>query len=193
MPIPDQLNRALERIAAAVSPSGAKWLVGGSTGLLLRGLELSAPPRDLDIYADDEAARTIHAALASYAVDDQGLSVSPIYRSLLSHYDIHGVQVELVGGFVVESGPDRYAVEVEAVLEPLKLTVEAGAYAVGVVPLAHELWFNVLRARPDRTEPIGRRIREERELHLDAVRLIAERNRFSAALQEQAAQWLTVN
>jgi hypothetical protein len=192
-PMSRPLGRALEAIAGAVAPTGAKWLVGGSTGLLLRGIELPAPPRDLDIYADDEAAQAIHAALRPFAVDEQQLSVSPIYRSLLSHYDIEGVQVELVGGFVVASGAERYAVEVEDVLEPMRTTIEVGAQTVGVVPLAHEFWFNVLRARRDRTELIGRRIREELALHLDALDLIVSRNRFSAALQDQASRILTAN
>ncbi|QHT60525.1 hypothetical protein GXP70_11660 [Paenibacillus lycopersici] len=188
--IADPLLKALAVIAGRTAGTGAQWLVGGSSGLLLRGLELPSPPRDLDLYADDEAAKTIHQALLSYAIDEQQVSVSPIYRSLLSHYVIEGVQVELVGGFVVASGSDRYAVEVEEVLGPLRLTVAAGPHEVGVVPLAHELWFNVLRARDDRTELIGRRLAEEPALHLDAVRQIASRNKFSDELQRRIAPFL---
>ncbi|NBD22595.1 nucleotidyltransferase family protein [Paenibacillus glycinis] len=191
--IGEPLGRALEVIAGAVSRDRAKWLIGGSTGLLLRGLALPSPPRDLDLYADDEAARTLHAALRPFAVDEQQLSVSPIYRSLLSHYDIHGVQVELVGGFVVAAGRDRYTVEVEEVLEPLRLTVTTGAFEAGVVPLAHELWFNMLRAREDRVSLITTHMRKEPGLHQEALRLIAARNDLSAALQEQVAQLLRIN
>ena len=191
--IGEPLAQALEVIAGAVSRLEAKWLIGGSTGLLLRGLELPSPPRDLDLYADDEAARTLHAALRPYAVDEQQLSVSPIYRSILSHYEIHGVQVELVGGFVVAAGQDRYTVEVEDVLEPLRLPVSIGAFEAGIVPLAHELWFNMLRAREDRVSLITTHMRKEPGLHQEALWLIAARNELSAALQEQVAQLLRID
>ncbi|QHW30197.1 hypothetical protein GZH47_04625 [Paenibacillus rhizovicinus] len=189
-PIAESLENALAVIAGAVSSTKAKWLVGGSTGLLLRGLELPSPPRDLDLYADDEAAKAIHKALKPYAVDEQQLNISPIYRSLLSHYDVQGVQVELVGGFVVASDTDRYTVEVEDILEPLRTTVAAGRHDVGIVPLAHEFCFNLLRGRSDRVELIGQRMREELGLHEAALRLIAARNRFSAALQHELTQFL---
>lgn len=186
----EPLLQAIEVIARAVAPTGAQWLIGGSTGLLLRGLELTVPPRDLDLYADDEAAGIMHEALRAYAVDEPQLSVSPIYRSVLSHYNVSGVQVELVGGFVVSSGLNRYAVEVEDVLNPLRTPVAAGPYTVGVAPLAHELWFNVLRARDDRVAPIAARMRKEHGLHTDALRLIASRNRLSAEMQQHVSQLL---
>lgn len=189
--IDERLRRALEIIAEAAGSVGAKWLIGGSTGLLLRGMALQAPPRDLDLYADDEAAKKLHGALRLYASDEQQLSVSPIYRSVLSHYDIQGVQVELVGGFVVQSSAgDRYVVEVEDVLDPLRTTVTFGDHSAGVVPLAHEFWFNMLRERPDRVALIARRMREEAGLHQATVDRLASRNGLSAAMRDRAVRTL---
>ncbi|SFS81650.1 hypothetical protein SAMN05428962_3018 [Paenibacillus sp. BC26] len=182
--------RALEIIARETAPTGAKWLIGGSAGLLLRGLELSDPPRDLDLYADDAAAAALHKALLPYAVDEQHESVSPIYRSVLSHYLIEGIQVELVGGFVVSAGEDRYAVEVEKVLASLQTTVAIGAYQLGIVPLAHELWFNVLREREDRIRLIVAPIRQEPALHMEAVGVIASGNRLTGKTKQYVQQLL---
>ncbi|WP_274651658.1 hypothetical protein [Paenibacillus humicola] len=176
----DPIERALAVIAERVSGSGASWLVGGSAGLRLRGLALEKPPRDLDLYADKPDAALLHEALRIYAVDEPVESVSAIYRSVLSHYRIEGVNVELVGGFVVASGADRYAVEVRSVLHPLRIVVHAGRYPVGLVPLAHEMWFNLLRGRSDRTRLIARAIRSEPEKHLPAFREIETRNALSA-------------
>ncbi|SDW30933.1 hypothetical protein [Paenibacillus sp. CF384] len=182
--------RALEVIAKETAPTGAKWLIGGSAGLLLRGLALSDPPRDLDLYADDAAAAALHKALLPYAVDEQHESVSPIYRSVLSHYLIEGIQVELVGGFVVSAGEDRYAVEVEDVLAPLQTTITIGACKLGLVPLAHELWFNVLREREDRTRLIVAQMRQEPAIHMGAAGVIASGNQLTEKTKQYVQQLL---
>ncbi|WP_308639130.1 hypothetical protein [Paenibacillus silvisoli] len=181
--------RALERIAQAAGPTGASWLIGGSAGLLLRGLEIGRPPRDLDLYADEADAALLHQALLPYAVDEQHESVSPIYRSVLSHYLIEDIQVELVGGFVVSAGGDRYEVEVAEVLFPLQQPVPIGeSLVVGIVPLAHELWFNVLREREDRTRLIASQIRKEPDRHMEAARIIASRNSLTVKTKQYVQQ-----
>ncbi|REE94266.1 hypothetical protein A8990_10157 [Paenibacillus taihuensis] len=172
--------RALEKIAEAAAGTEATWLIGGSTGLLLRGIDLETIPRDLDLYADDADAVVLHQALLPYAIDEQHHSVSPIYRSVLSHYLIEGIQVELVGGFVVTAGEDCYKVEVRDMLAARGAFIEAGAYRLGIVPLAHELWFNVLRDREDRVALIASQIRQEPDQHAEAVHRIASRNQLSA-------------
>ncbi|AZN40709.1 nucleotidyltransferase family protein [Paenibacillus albus] len=172
--------RALERFAEATEGTKAKWLIGGSTGLLLRGMELEKLPRDLDLYADEADAAVLHQALLPYAIDEQHQSVSPIYRSVLSHYVIEGIQVELVGGFVVTAGEDCYKVEVRDTLASRQALIEAGDYKLGIVPLGHELWFNVLRRREDRVALIASQIRQEPDQHAEAVQYIASRNQLSA-------------
>lgn len=172
--------RALEKIAETVAGTEAKWLIGGSTGLLLRGMELENLPRDLDLYADEADAAVLHQALLPYAIDEQHHSVSPIYRSVLSHYLIEGIQVELVGGFVVTAGDDCYKVEVRDTLAERQATIQAGAYTLGIVPLAHELWFNVLRGREDRVALIASAIRLKPDRHAEAVRTLASRNQLTA-------------
>ncbi|QYR19919.1 hypothetical protein KZ483_18840 [Paenibacillus sp. sptzw28] len=181
MNMTDPIYRALEIIAKAASASGAVWLVGGSAGLMLRGIELTNPPRDLDLYADERDARLLHAALREYAVDDQKLNVSGVYRSVLSHYRIEGVSVELVGGFVITSGLSQYRVEVTAVLAQHSLSLTIGGCPVGVVPLAHELWFNVLRNRNDRVSLIAAAVGAEPGPHREAFCAIESRNRLSEA------------
>ena len=92
------------------------WLVGGSCGALLQGVELHAAPRDLDVYVDAVHAETIHRALRAYSIDEQAYSETGMYGSLLSHYMIEGVQVELVGSLKVRLDEAEYEVRVQSLL-----------------------------------------------------------------------------
>ncbi|GGD69290.1 nucleotidyltransferase domain-containing protein [Paenibacillus nasutitermitis] len=176
---PNNFHNVLSRIAEAARSAEAIWLVGGSTGLMMRGMELERPPRDLDLYADEQDARRLHERLREYAIDQQELNISGIYRSLLSHYVIEGVPVELVGGFVIQSGEDRYAVQVSEVLAPLRYVVRVDGSEIGVVPLAHEMWFNQLRKRQDRIQMIAETVKAEQDLHKEAFAAIEKANRLS--------------
>ncbi|MFC4103737.1 nucleotidyltransferase family protein [Paenibacillus xanthanilyticus] len=178
----ETVRRALTKIAASIEESGAKWLVGGSAGLQLRGLPLSQPPRDLDLYADLEEARIIHDRLIRYAIDQPYESVTGMYRSMLSHYEIEGVAVELVGGFEVHAGGGSYEVKINNLLYHHREDVACGGYSVGIVPLAHELWFNVLRAREDRTSLIMDAIRRNPGPHLAGLRAVERSGRFKGSM-----------
>lgn len=181
-----QLDAALREIAQRTGEDGG-WVVGGSAGLALRGLELERPPRDLDLYADEADARAIHRLLAPYAVDTQEESRTERYRSVLSHYEIEGVSVELVGGFEVRAHASCYRLEVREVLIPLALSV-AGS-PVKIAPLAHELWFNVLRDREDRLRQIGEAMARAPKLHYPAFDEIVRRNELAPEQVKRAADW----
>lgn len=149
------------------------WLLGGSAGLALRGLSLDKPPNDLDLYADSTAALAIHRQLAGYAIDKQEHSTTAIYESLLSHYEIAGIRVELVGDFVVTARGSRYAVQVERLLRPYaeSVALEAeggGKVLIPLVPLAHEFIFNVLRGREDRVAVIAEEMLKDTKRHIPA-------------------------
>lgn len=177
------IERALCAIADKLAGTGAGWIVGGSAGLMLRGIPLLSPPRDLDLYADLPDAAVIHEALAAAAVDGPTRSTTPIYESVLSHYRSDGgVSIELVGGFVVSARGCRYEVGVRERLLPHadKLHVSPCSAAVALVPLAHELWFNWLRGREDRVSMIAAAMRDEPERHLPAYRALKAAGSFDS-------------
>lgn len=176
-----RIERALCRIADRLDGTGVAWVVGGSAGLMLRGLPLSAPPRDLDLYADPADAQAMHEALGAWAVDRPVRSVTERYESILSHYRIEDVNVELVGGFVVADRGCRYEVRVRDVLLPEtepSILEPCGAGAA-IVPLAHELWFNWLRGRRDRLKLAAEAIAAAPERHLGAFRALTAAGRFT--------------
>ncbi|TYP77774.1 hypothetical protein [Paenibacillus methanolicus] len=188
----ETVRRALTSVAASIEGTGAKWLVGGSAGLMLRGLRLSQPPRDLDLYADLGEARFIHERLERYALDQPHESVTGMYRSVLSHYEIEGVAVELVGGFEVHAGGGSYVVKINELLYRHRHVVACGGYPVGIVPLAHELWFNVLRVREDRTSLIMEAIRRNPAPHMAGLRAVEHGGSFKDSIVADVHQQLNL-
>lgn len=183
----------IHQVLAAVSKAagGDRWVVGGSTGLSLRGLPLPASPRDIDLYCDEEDGADIHHRLSDFSVDAQAFSESDIYRSTLSHYLIGGWRVELVAGFEVSAFGCRYVTEVARLLTPFgnRLPIE-GDHRITLVPLAHELWFNALRGRADRVKIIAEGMRPHWKSHLAELETIESRNGFPAELVNQVRGWI---
>ncbi|WP_052487117.1 hypothetical protein [Gordoniibacillus kamchatkensis] len=184
------LRQALLLLQKQLDGCSRPWLVGGSCGLLLQGVSVANPPRDIDMYADSDDADELHQRLQLYTVDEPAYSETPIYRSTLSHYDLHGHTLELVGGFVVEALGCKYAVDV-ALLQPYAASAAVGAGgAIRLMPLAHELLFNVLRGRPDRYEAVAAAMRREPERHLPVLRQLLARGSWSAEVSATVRELL---
>jgi hypothetical protein len=187
VPLPASLHAALAVISERTRQLRLTWLVGGSTGLMLQGVPLTAAPRDLDLYIDREQANLMHKALSDYAVDEQVESETAIYRSILSHYEIGGVNVELVGAFVVHTLESVYTVEAAYLAgEHVSEIRLADGEPLMLMPLVHELVFNLLRARPDRYEAIADICRrQDTERHMRTLTQLAARNHFSPELTDR--------
>ncbi|WP_133253929.1 nucleotidyltransferase domain-containing protein [Paenibacillus xerothermodurans] len=178
------------------------WLLGGSCGLLLQGVPLQKTPRDLDLYADVSGAKEIHDRLSAYSIDEPVDDESGIYRSVLSHYDIHGIIVELVSGFEVIAFDSCYKVEAaflhsyhahELVLTDALSSGEQDSPApvrLKVMPLEHELLFNILRDRPDRYTAIAEELRERKGGVTPAMRDLLARNAISGKVQQKVRDLL---
>ncbi|WP_051250781.1 hypothetical protein [Paenibacillus harenae] len=184
---------ALAAIIRATKPDISSWIVGGSAGLMLRGLPLTAEPRDLDIYCDEEDVFPVYEALKQYAVDVPALSITGMYRSTLCHFRIEGVWVEVVGGFQVAAAGCRYVTAVRELLIPFGdvIPLEDSPDAVAVVPLAHELWFNLLRERADRVELIAEAFAADPDRHEGALQAIEAGNSFTCDAKSVIRRILT--
>jgi hypothetical protein len=162
----------------------SRWLIGGSCGLLLHNVDIQRSPRDLDLYVDGIDIAPVHAALQAYAVDTPAYNETPIYASILSHYDIHGDRVEVVGDFRVHALESTYCVEAAYLWENHRTTVLlTSLYSVNIMPLAHELLFNLLRDRPDRYEAIAQVMRSQSDKHMPALLDLLERNNWGNELR----------
>lgn len=98
------LESLLYETVCKLNLTGQPWVLGGSCSLLLQGVQLDKPPRDIDIYTDAESVHELHASLADWAEDAPHLDQEGMYASILSHYGRYGVSIELVGGFTVMTG-----------------------------------------------------------------------------------------
>ncbi|MBO9597746.1 MAG: hypothetical protein J7559_08005 [Cohnella sp.] len=182
---------ALRRLAELLEGCDARWVVGGSTGLALRGAKLERAPRDLDVYADREAIREIHRRLAAYALDGPADNETDRYRSVLSHYKLEDTTVELVGDFRIAARGSVYRTEVVHSLYPNSDPANAEGMTVMLIPLGHELIFNLLRDRMDRAEVVGRLIADDPERQLPLLRALIDRNRLAGDIAEQAIRLAT--
>lgn len=190
--VPQSVARALAVMAERLEASGAIWLVGGSCGALLQGVPLQAAPRDLDVYADTDEALAIHAALADFSIDEQSYSETGMYGSLLSHYAIEGVAVELVGSLTVKMTDADYEVRIRSLLAAHGDSGLVGDACIRFMPLVHELLFNVLRNRRDRYEPIARTIMESKERHLPLLRDMMRDNRIGPLYAKRIKELLAL-
>ncbi|SET52964.1 hypothetical protein [Paenibacillus sp. NFR01] len=161
------------------------WLLGGSCGLLLQGIALSAQPRDVDLFADPEDAEELHQALSPYAAGQPVEDYGGGCYSLRSGYVVEGVQVELVCGFEIGSAPLQYRVQVKS-LQPFgPLCGLPGGLTVGLMPAAHELIYSLLRGRLDRAAAIAALIRGNPRAHVPLLRGLLAANRLERQLQPQ--------
>jgi hypothetical protein len=186
------LQEGILTVSAALRGRPIDWLIGGSSGLLLQQVPTGKEPRDLDIYIDEEAAPAVFESLRELATDDLQYSETGIYRSLLSHYDAGGVTIEVVAGFRVNAKGSSYAVEASYLRRNHPVKREIAGTDLFLMPLSHELLFNVLRERPDRYETIAAAMREDLERHLPVLQDLLQRNRWSAAIRRTFGELLGV-
>lgn len=184
-----ELIPSLEQLVRLLQPleEQSPWLLGGSCGLLLHGVKLDKAPRDIDLYTDEIRIEHIHGQLASKlpVLDYPVLDETRTYRSTLSHYQLDAYTVELVGGFEVRARESYYRVHVEPVLYPAASVYALEAGNVHLMPLAHELIFNLLRDRPDRYEPISERIRENSQDHALLIEQMIQHNGFHPQFRQR--------
>lgn len=185
-----EVSQALQQLSRVCKAAEGHWLLGGSCALWLQGVQLSAAPRDIDIYTDTQHAGTLHRLLEEFALDEPRLDESGLYKSRLSHYKLGQLTLELVGGFQVKTEGALYRTEVADILAPAAETALLESEAVMLMPLAHEFIFNVLRARPDRYLPIAGEIRKKPDRHLPLLLLLLERNYWTFETISRMAELL---
>ncbi|MGZ7444874.1 hypothetical protein [Paenibacillus sp. TH7-28] len=184
------LTAAIGQMAGLCEGAEAKWLLGGSCGLWLQGVRLDTQPRDIDVYADEADARLVHERLREFATDVPRQDRTGSYASLLSHYRLDGVTVELVGGFEVKTASAFYRTEIAGILEENAPLVRLDGAELRLMPLAHEFVFNVLRERPDRYLAIAEVIRGEADRHLPLLSELLGRNQWTAGIVGKMAEVL---
>lgn len=195
--IPYTVEMALSSIVEELDFCGTSkppvWLLGGSCGLLLHGVQLSALPRDIDLYCDLEDTPLLHQALQRFTVSRPEEDFSGGCYSLRGLYYLGEVKVELVGGFRIGCSPNQYTVDIGMLHRYAPVHHEEGIGRVPLMPLAHELLFNLLRGREDRCLAIAGLIRGEPAAHLPLVHQLIRENQLEAGLQPRLEELLGIS
>lgn len=186
------VDAALRQLGEVLGHYQLQWVVGGSCGILLQDVGLVSDPRDLDVYADESQIHLIHEVLKNYTIDAPSFSETDIYRSILSHYRLGEIVVELVGDFQIRSMESNYRVHISEGLLAYARTVRIGDVTIMLMPLAHELVFNVLRDRSDRYEAIAHTIRLDLDHHLPALTYILSNNVFHPSVLDKLDQLIGI-
>lgn len=184
---------ALARLAETLQSCNARWVLGGSTGLALRGAKLDRAPRDIDIYADTDSVYLIHDKLRQYGIDGPENSKTERYQSILSHYRMGETIVELVGEFRVNALQSSYVTEVSEYLYPNSDRLEFQGFTIPLIPLGHELIFNLLRERMDRASLVGELMTVESSKHQPMLHTLLQRNQLNAAVEKEALKLSMAN
>ncbi|MEK4851229.1 hypothetical protein NST04_15400 [Paenibacillus sp. FSL H7-0756] len=183
--VPYALETALGSIAEELDCIGPGkppvWLLGGSCGLLLHGVQLSAAPRDIDLYCDLEDAAQLHQALLRYTVCAPEEDYSGGCYSLRGLYFIGEVKVELVGGFRIGGGSGQYSVDISKLQPYAPIYALEGSGQLALMPLVHELIFNLLRGREERCRAIAELVKRDITGHLPLLEQLFEENHLEAA------------
>lgn len=174
----DDLREILKRLGTLL-PNQQLSPIGGSCGLVLQGVDIGRSPRDIDMYYDMNYGAELYSALKPYEIDAPQLGETERYCSVLSHYDMNRYILELVGDFRVFVGESVYDVKIEEVLLSDLVLVDLDGVSLYVMPLSHELVFNVLRSRLDRVAAIARVMRNKENKHKDCLERILSHNRIS--------------
>lgn len=189
----EELLSVLSTLCNKIRKTETIWAVGGSSGLLLHGVRLDKKPGDIDLYADTETANEIHQRLLNISIDQPVFSRTEIYESCLSHYYLDGQTIELVAGFKINSHGSIYSVNMDKELLPYtSMFAAAGSSRFLLMPLAHELVFNVLRDRPDRYERIAEAMAVSPDKHEECLRMIIEQHFFSPLHLKKIAHLATI-
>ena len=126
--------RVLRRICELLQPADATWVLTGSLGLVLRGVETQV--HDIDIQTDAAGAFELERLLAEYVVRPVCLKEDALVRSYLGAAEIDGTEVEIIGDIQKRAPGGQWGPAPD--LARLAITVDAGGVPVRVLPLEYE-------------------------------------------------------
>lgn len=179
---PPSWMAAIAEVCRMLGPLQLEAPIGGSCGLAMQGVDIGKIPRDIDMYYDRVQRDILHSILLPYQKAAPHESETERYRSILSHYELEGCLVECVGAFEVRAYDSIYSVEIGGWMKNHTVQVTVEGMDVTLMPLVHELAFNLLRDRMDRVESIACVMRQDLVKHQAGVRDLVSSQSLSRAM-----------
>ena len=124
----------LRRVCELLEGTDVTWVLTGSLGLALRGVDTEV--HDIDVQTDAAGALELERLLAEHVVRPVELKEDALVRSYLGAAEIDGVEVEIIGDIQKRApgGPWGHPPD----LAGLAVVVDAGGVWVPVLPLEYE-------------------------------------------------------
>lgn len=175
----------LVHMAEELNRTDIPWLVGGSTACLLQNVPLTRKPNDLDIYTDRRFIDSLKQALAGWNIVAVHNMETERYSSYLSRCRVDTLDVEFSADLTVRTEHGQYDVEVGDLLAKHKIMTIMNDVSLPLIPLEHEMVFNLLRERSDRFRPISDTLKK-RGVNGTLWHALQQRNELSDSFWKRA-------
>ncbi len=100
MDLPEEIGSALKFVAKKLSHENIKWILVGSAGLCLQGVDIR--PNDLDILTDKDGAYEIGRLFREFEIQPVKYSESEEFASHIGKFNIENISVEVMGDLKIK-------------------------------------------------------------------------------------------
>lgn len=138
----------LGKIYSQLKDCKAAWVISGSLGMVLQGMEMDV--HDIDIQTDKQGAFEIEKQLSDYVVVPVQFSPSERICSYLGRLDIDGVKVEIMGDLQKRIGDQTWEVPVR--VESYRRWVHSNGMEIPVLSLEYEYQAYLKLGRLEKAE-----------------------------------------
>ena len=155
--LPEQHAEVLSLLVMKIDPAEYIWVLTGSAGLRLQGVDI--PVHDLDLQTDVKTIYLLEKRLAEYMKTPVHVWESEHTFSHHGQAEINGVQVEFLGDMRHRSTDGTW--EPPLAIESIFVWVEWRGLEIPVLPLTHEALAYEKMGRTQKAELIRSAIRRE--------------------------------
>jgi hypothetical protein len=139
---------ALHKIYVLLKDCQITWVVTGSLGMALQGMDVEV--HDIDLQTDKDGAYEMERRFSKYVVKPVHYSTSERIRSHLGVLEINGVKVEIMGD--IQKRMDSQTWEEPVKVENYRHWVEIDAMQVPVLSLEYEYQAYLKLGRNEKAE-----------------------------------------
>lgn len=144
--------KAIQIICHRLSECRSHWVVTGSLGLALQGLDVAV--HDIDLQTDKQGAYEIEEFLDEYIMTHVHYKDSEKIRSHFGVLNINGVQVEIMGDLQKKLSDQKWEEPVN--IEAYKIWVEFSGTRIPVLSMEYEYQAYLTLKRYEKAEKIRR-------------------------------------